>query len=137
MHHQSVYSLAPEFYEIQDLATDLTRHLRITYDPTQFSTIFDKLKHFVTFWTRSWLDYGMLQTGTGSAILRSNEFESKLKSRQTTWLAQREVLVGLSFKQLVLSKQLLIRRTRARVLAREPVSQYAVPPPTNTKERIH
>ena len=104
MHHQSVYFLAPEFDETQDLATDLTRHLRITYNPTQFSAIFDKLKHFVAFWTRTWLDYGMLQTGTGTTVLRSNKFESKLKSRQTTWLAQREALVGLSSKQLVVSK---------------------------------
>jgi hypothetical protein len=91
MHHQSVYSLAPEFDEIQDLATDLIRHLRITCNPTQFSAIFDKLKHFVVFWAKTWLDYGMLQTGTGSAILRSNEFESQLKARQTIWLAQRDI----------------------------------------------
>jgi len=83
MHHKSVYSLTPGFDEMQDLADDFTRHLRITYNLGQFSAIFDKLKHFVALWTRTWLDCGMLQTDKDFTILRSNEFESQLKVRQT------------------------------------------------------
>jgi hypothetical protein len=56
MNCNSIYSLAPEFNEIQDLTNDFIRHFRITCNPGQFSTIFDKLKHFVALWTKFWLD---------------------------------------------------------------------------------
>jgi hypothetical protein len=98
MHHKSVYSLAPEFDEMQDLADYFIRYLRITCNPGQFSAIFDKLKHFVALWTRNWLDCGMLQGDGGLGLSRSNEFEYQLKSRQAIWLAQEETLVGLLYK---------------------------------------
>jgi hypothetical protein len=98
MHYKGVYSLALEFDEMQDLADDFIRHLRIACSPGQFSAIFDKLKHFVALWTRIWLDCGMLQADGGLAASRSNEFESQLKARQAIWMAQEEALVGLLSK---------------------------------------
>ncbi|KAG4414294.1 hypothetical protein IFR04_012590 [Cadophora malorum] len=92
MHHKSVYSLAPEFDKMQDLADDFIRHLRITCNPGQFSAIFDKLKYFVALWTRNWLDCGMLQEDGGLGLSRSNEFEYQLKLRQAIWPAQEETL---------------------------------------------
>lgn len=100
MHHKSVYSLAPEFDKMQDLADDFIRHLRITCNPGQFSAIFDKLKYFVALWTRNWLDCGMLQEDGGLGLSRSNEFEYQLKLRQAIWPAQEETLVGLLYKWL-------------------------------------
>lgn len=104
MHDNNIYSLAPEFDEMQDLTNDLICFLRITCNGGQFSAIFDKLKHFVALWTRTWLDWGMLQTDKDFAILRSNEFESQLKARQTIWLAQKETIVGFLVQTPTISK---------------------------------
>jgi hypothetical protein len=75
MHHKSVYSLTPEFDEMQDLADGFIRHLRITCNPGQFSAIFDKLKHFVALWIKTWLDCGVLQADGRLAVSRSKEFQ--------------------------------------------------------------